>query len=1056
MARRLRSLIVWFLARWHDLKQKQIAAASRIGEKRVSRLLRRGEIEDEDYEALLGAVARRPAEVEILAGCLEDLEDLKDSADLTAEEQVEIERGIREEKRLLRSIFIEAARRSRALPALDVYPRPEEVEAARWHAEVLWSLMKDMNEGQQLAVVRVVRACWSWALMERVCAESENQASGDIERAAFLARLAREIAERVQGPESWCRCVVGYAAAHAPNVLRVAGELEPARADLEAAKSLWSSGSDPDGVLDPGRVLDLDASLCRAERRFEKALDLLDKAFPVSQSPGRILVKKGFTLEVMGKTERAVAALLQAGPAVECQGDTRLLYMQRFNLAVAYTHLECYGAASELVQQVRELARERGDEHEIARSIWLEGRIAAGQGRREEALGLLEQAWRKFAAREMWYDVALACQEVAGLLLEEGRIAEVKLLAADLVEIFESKGVHLEALAALRLFAEAVDREEATAELARCVLRYLFRARHDQGLHFTGSGALGTAAGVHPTAFVGDGLRAPGAAAGVHPAPDIGPAGREKGDQRSGEGDGKKDCTHRVVSCASPATGLRGPRGPRLPGMVRQPGAKNPTPCQVDERLTLRQLLVRLVRALSGMSQKAFGESTQVDPKMLALYEVGDRDPSNETVQRLTEGVGLTVPAAEEVLRFADTLRRPKRRTGLGASDLFPQLEALGTRFLERLLRLPPPVPLPRAADRQSVEELWAQLKGLSEDQQVAVVRVGREFQTWALAERYCAESEIEASRQIDRAASLARLAQEIADRVPGSEGWSLRITGYVAAHAPNVTRVAGDLRAARAGFEKAKQRWLAGSDPGGLLDPGRLLDLEASLCRAERKLGEALALLDEAFPVSHSPGRVLIKKGFTLEVMGDYEQALEVLLQAAPRVEREGDPRLLYMQRFNLAVVETHLARFAEAAELVQQVRELATSRGDSNEISRVTWLEGRILAGLGRPAEARSLLGQARQEFAAREMWYDVALADLEIAPLLLAEGKTGEVKAMARELVAVFDSKGVHREALAALRLFLEAAEREEATAELARRVLRYLFRARHDEGLRFNGS
>jgi hypothetical protein len=35
----------------------------------------------------------------------------------------------------------------------------------------------------------------------------------------------------------------------------------------------------------------------------------------------------------------------------------------------------------------------------------------------------------------------------------------------------------------------------------------------------------------------------------------------------------------------------------------------------------------------------------------------------------------------------------------------------------------------------------------------------------------------------------------------------------------------------------------------------------------------------------------------------------------------------------------------------------------------------------------------------------------------------------------------------------KLGYEAAEREEATAELARRVLRFLFRARDDQSLRF---
>jgi hypothetical protein len=50
-------------------------------------------------------------------------------------------------------------------------------------------------------------------------------------------------------------------------------------------------------------------------------------------------------------------------------------------------------------------------------------------------------------------------------------------------------------------------------------------------------------------------------------------------------------------------------------------------------------------------------------------------------------------------------------------------------------------------------------------------------------------------------------------------------------------------------------------------------------------------------------------------------------------------------------------------------------------------------------------------------------------------------------------VFQSEEVHKEALSALRLFREAVEREEATAELAYRILAFLFRARHDPGLRF---
>src|SRR6185295_4574146 len=213
-----------------------------------------------------------------------------------------------------------------------------------------------------------------------------------------------------------------------------------------------------------------------------------------------------------------------------------------------------------------------------------------------------------------------------------------------------------------------------------------------------------------------------------------------------------------------------------------------------------------------------------------------------------------------------------------------------------------------------------------------------------------------------------------------------------------------------------------------------------------QRRFDEALALLDEVAAVGRCPERALINKGFTLEVMGEYERAVQTLLRADP--EHLGDARLIYMQRFNLAVCFTHLGRYGEAGELLQGVSDLVGQRGDEIEAARVTWLRGRIAAGLGRRTEALFLLNEARREFERRKMSYDVALALLEEAVLLLEEGRAAEVKALAEELTQVFADKGVHREALAALRLFAEAAKRQDATAELARRVLMFLFRARHD--------
>ena len=70
-----------------------------------------------------------------------------------------------------------------------------------------------------------------------------------------------------------------------------------------------------------------------------------------------------------------------------------------------------------------------------------------------------------------------------------------------------------------------------------------------------------------------------------------------------------------------------------------------------------------------------------------------------------------------------------------------------------------------------------------------------------------------------------------------------------------------------------------------------------------------------------------------------------------------------------------------------------------------------------------------------------------------LLLEQGRTAEVRTLAEEMLQIFRTQKVEREALAALQLFCDAARREAATVELARRMVKFLHRAQHDPELRF---
>ena len=75
------------------------------------------------------------------------------------------------------------------------------------------------------------------------------------------------------------------------------------------------------------------------------------------------------------------------------------------------------------------------------------------------------------------------------------------------------------------------------------------------------------------------------------------------------------------------------------------------------------------------------------------------------------------------------------------------------------------------------------------------------------------------------------------------------------------------------------------------------------------------------------------------------------------------------------------------------------------------------------------------------------------LDLSLALLRLGRPGEVPSVAEEMLWIFEAQGVPREALAALQLYRDAAQRAAASEELTRQVVRFLHRSVHDPELRF---
>jgi hypothetical protein len=97
--------------------------------------------------------------------------------------------------------------------------------------------------------------------------------------------------------------------------------------------------------------------------------------------------------------------------------------------------------------------------------------------------------------------------------------------------------------------------------------------------------------------------------------------------------------------------------------------------------------------------------------------------------------------------------------------------------------------------------------------------------------------------------------------------------------------------------------------------------------------------------------------------------------------------------------------------------------------------------------------LLIQARQSLLDADLGYDAALVSLDLATHYLRGGRLEETRILAQEMVPIFQSRDIQREALAALLVFTKAAELESATTGMVADISRYLERARSHPALPF---
>jgi len=484
------------------------------------------------------------------------------------------------------------------------------------------------------------------------------------------------------------------------------------------------------------------------------------------------------------------------------------------------------------------------------------------------------------------------------------------------------------------------------------------------------------------------------------------------------------------------------------------------------ESLPDLSIVLTFLRGGQGWSQAELGEAAGISPKLLNDYERGRKTLHRSRLEHLIAFMGLEPERIDAALALLAANRASSRapadsagrssEANRRAETVAARFGNLATSFARSSLSL-----LTSGGEalhaREDAEILWKRLERRTATDRRRLVEMGTKFRTWALCERVAAESIRKAPNHPREALELAELARLIAERVPGDHLWRLRLQGYAWAHVANARRACNDLAEADEAMTRARPLWETGAPAdSGLLNAAWVPGLEAALRRAQRRFSQALKRIDEALaldPEGELLGEILLAKSNIQDALGDPESSTLTLLKAVPFIDPGRQPRNAFGLRFNLLVDLCQLGRAAEAGPRLAEVRALAERLGGELDLTRTVWLEGKVAAGLGRFAEARGAFGQVRRVFLQHELAFDYALVSLDLALLLLEQGRTGEVKMLAEEMLRIFRTQKIEREALAALRVFCEAARQETATAELARRVLKFLHRAQHDPELQF---
>ncbi|HBL28532.1 MAG TPA: hypothetical protein DD490_16990, partial [Acidobacteria bacterium] len=218
---------------------------------------------------------------------------------------------------------------------------------------------------------------------------------------------------------------------------------------------------------------------------------LLDQVIAIYQGLGqwnllgRALMQRSAILGETGQLDAEIRMLRRALDLIDPQEEPRSFLVARYNLIVSLNQAGRSREAFALLFHTRPLFLKLGDRLSLLRLRWLEGLVASGLGRLEQAAVAFREVRDAYLDLSLEYDAAMVALDLIAVCLRRGRIREIRGILQEILDVFCARDIHREAEKALSYLQGAVCLDEAGLTLVEEVAAFLKEARTNPDLRFT-------------------------------------------------------------------------------------------------------------------------------------------------------------------------------------------------------------------------------------------------------------------------------------------------------------------------------------------------------------------------------------------------------------------------------------------------------------------------------------------------------------------------------------------------------------------------------------------